>query len=100
MQKPDTVTFYDVMPLKQQPSSLMLTVAGESCNPKDYEYLLGMVYRDDEDHLLYASSRLAVQQSYIVVLRKLYMHIVVDQEEPESIQADDVERMLSVFLLE
>ena len=61
------VVFDEVTALKQQPSSLMLTVAAESRNPKDFEYLIGMVYRDDEDKLLYVSSRIAVQQSYIVV---------------------------------
>ncbi len=59
--------FDEVTPLKVQPSNLMLTVAAESRNPKDYEYLIGLVYRDDEDNLLYMSSRLAVQQTYIVV---------------------------------
>ncbi len=70
-------------PLKQQLSNLMLTVAAESRNFKDYEYLIGMVYRDDEDNLFYMSSRIAVQQSYIFVFRKVYMHNVVGQEEPD-----------------
>jgi hypothetical protein len=93
------LVFDEVTPLKK-PSNLTLQVASESRNPKDFEYLVGMVYRDDEDHLLYVSSRIAVQQSYIVVYRKLYAHNVVGQEEPNPIHADDVERMLRVFLLD
>ena len=34
------------------------------------------------------------------MFRKLYAHNVVGQEEPEPIHADDVERMLRVFLLD
>ncbi len=53
------VVFDEVTPLKK-PSNLTLQVASESRNPKDFEYLVGMVYSDDEDHLLYVSSRIAV----------------------------------------
>ena len=59
-----------------------------------------MVYRDDENNLLYVSIRIAVQLPYIVVFRKVYMHDVVGEEEPNPIHADDVERMLRVFLLD
>ena len=38
------LVFDEVTALKHQPNSLMLTVAAESRNPKDFEYLIGMVY--------------------------------------------------------
>ena len=87
--------FDEVTPIKK-PSNFLLQVAAESKNPKDFEYLLGMVYRDDENHLLYVSSRIAVQNTFIVVYRKTYLHDVVGEEELNPIHADDVERMLRV----
>ncbi len=38
------LVFDEVTPLKVQPSNLMLNVAAELRNPKDYEYLIGLVY--------------------------------------------------------
>jgi hypothetical protein len=72
-------------------------------NPRDvrnFTYLIGMVYRDDEDQLLYVSTRVVVQRGDIVVYRSVYVkENVVGQEEPRPIHVADVERMLEAFLL-
>jgi hypothetical protein len=67
---------------------------------KDFIYLIGMVYRDDEDKLLYVTKRVVVQRGDIVCYRCVYVHNVIGQEEPRPIHVADVERMLRVYLLD
>jgi hypothetical protein len=57
-----------------------------------------MVYRDDEDELLYVTSKVLVQKGEIVAYRCTYLNNVVGREEPEPIRVADVERMLNTYL--
>ena len=59
-----------------------------------------MVYRDDEDKLLYVTKRVVVQRGDIVAFRCVYLHNVVGQEEPRPIHVADVERMLNAYLID
>ena len=66
----------------------------------DFIHLVGMVYRDDENSLLYVSTRLAVQRGEIVVFRCVVRNNDVGgQEDPHHISVADVERLLKAFLL-
>ena len=59
-----------------------MPVALERRNIKEYTYLIGMIYRDDEDKLLYVTKRVVVQRGDIVCFVCAYLHNVVGQEEP------------------
>jgi hypothetical protein len=59
-----------------------------------------MIYRDDEDKLLYVTKRVVVQRAEIVYFVCAYLHNVVGQEEPHPIRVADVERMLHAYLLD
>jgi hypothetical protein len=79
---------------------VIVPVAPETKHMNNYVHLIGMVYRDDENSMLYASTRLAVQRGDIVVFRCIVRHNdVVGKEEPNPIHVADVERMLKAFLL-
>ena len=67
---------------------------------RNVTYLIGIVYRDDENSLLYASTRVVVQRGDIVFFRSVYVEEnVVGQKESRTIQVADVDRMLEAFLL-
>ncbi len=51
-------------------------------NMKDLIYLLGMIYRDDEDKLLYVMKRVVVPRGHIVCYRCVFTHNFIGQEEP------------------
>ena len=59
-----------------------------------------MVYRDDEDKLLYVTKRVVVQRGDIVCYVCVFMHNVIGKEEPRPIHVADVERMLRAYLLD
>ena len=94
------VLFDEVTPIKIQLSSLTVPVAPERRNLKDFTYLIGLVYRDDEDKLLYVTKRVVVQRGDIVAFRCVYLHNVVGQEEPRPIHVADVECMLNAYLID
>jgi hypothetical protein len=75
----------------------VVPVSDQTGNIKDFNYLVGMVYRDNENSLLYVSSRLAVQKGEIVAFRCTYFNNVVGKEEPHPIRVADVEQMLKAF---
>ena len=80
-------------------SSSRVPVNSQTKNIKDFGYLIGMVYRDDENALLYVSSRLAVQKGDIVAFRCTYFNNVVGKEEPHPIHVADVELMTKLFYI-
>ncbi len=59
-----------------------------------------MIYRDDENKLLYVTKRVVVQRGDIVCFVCAYLHNVVGQEEPHPIHVADVERILRAYLLD
>ena len=69
------VVFNEIIP---DPSAVLLgagalkiEVASESRDPKDYQYLVGLHLIDDEDGLVYVTTRVTVRKGYIVVYRQL-----------------------------
>ncbi len=75
------------------PEQVIVPVAAQTRYLKDFLYLLGMVYRDDEDGLLHVISKVLVQKGEIVAYRCTYLHSVVGREEPVPIRVADVKRM-------
>jgi hypothetical protein len=94
------VLFDEVTQIRVQISNFNVPVALERRNIKEYTYLIGMIYRDDEDKLLYVTKRVVVQRGDIVCYRCVFTHNVIGQEEPRPIHVADVERMLRVYLLD
>jgi len=92
--------FDEVTQIRVQISNFNVPVALERRNIKEYTYLIGMIYRDDEDKLLYVTKRVVVQRGDIVCFVCAYLHNVVGQEEPHPIHVADVERMLRAYLLD
>ena len=64
-------------------------------NPRDirnFTYLIGMVYRDNENDLLYVTTRIVVTRGFIVAYRSPYVkENVVGQEESRPIHVADAE---------
>ena len=50
---------------------LKIEVASESWDPKDYQFLVGLQHIDDEDGLVYVTTRVTVRKGYIVAYRQL-----------------------------
>jgi hypothetical protein len=48
------------------PRSEILKIAEETKDVKDFEYLIGMVYREDETRILYLTTRIEVQKGFIM----------------------------------
>jgi hypothetical protein len=94
------VLFDEALTVTIKLDNITVPVAPNSKNIKDFIYLIGMVYRDEEDKLLYVTKRVVVQGGDIVCNRCVYLHDVISQEEPRPIHVADVERMLRVYLLD
>ncbi len=94
------VLFDELTQIRVQMSNYIVPVASERRNVKEFTYLIGMIYRDDESKLLYVTKRVVVQRAEIVCFVCAYLHNVVDQEEPHPIRVADVERMLHAYLLD
>ena len=54
--------------------NVIVPVAPETKHMNNYVHLIGMVYRNDENSMLYVSTRLAVQRGDIVVFRCVVRH--------------------------
>ena len=54
------LAFDEITQIQKQVNATILEYAPESKNVKDFKYLEGLLYRDDEDELLYVSTRVVV----------------------------------------
>jgi hypothetical protein len=64
---------------------------------KDFTYLVHLAYRDDENGVMYVTTRVTTMRSYIVAFRAPVVGGRLGQEEPTPIHAQDVERMLRAY---
>ena len=94
------VLFDEVHTVTLKLDNVVVPVSQDRKSIKDFIYLIGMVYHDDEDKLLYVTKRVVVQCGDIFCYRCVYVHNVIGQEEPRPIHVADVERMLRVYLLD
>ena len=82
---------------ESKPRSDILAIAEESKNVKDFEYLIGMVYKDDENNLLYVTTRIAVDKGFIVAYRCPYINDNTTKEEHNPIHVADVIKLVDTF---
>ena len=71
------VLFDEAQTVTLQLTNVTVPVAPVRKNIKDFIYLIGMVYRDDEDKLLYVTKRVVVQRGDIVCYRCVFTHNVI-----------------------
>jgi hypothetical protein len=88
------LAFDEITEIPKQVNAGVLEYSSESKNKKDFDYLVGQVYRDDEDNMLYATTRVAVQKGDIVSFRSCYVNNTLSQEEPRPIHVADVVKMV------
>jgi hypothetical protein len=94
------VLFDEMAVTKIQPKNSILEVDPTSRNVNDYIYFVGMMYRDDENRLMYVTTRVVVQKGDIVAYRAAHMGNYIAHEESNPIHVADVEKMLRIFLLD
>jgi hypothetical protein len=77
---------------------LKIEVASESKDPADYQFLVGTQHIDDEDGLVYETTRVVVRKGYIVAFRRLVTSGEVQpREESTPIHIADVARMTAAL---
>jgi hypothetical protein len=64
---------------------------------KDFAFLSDMAYIDDENGVLYVTTRVATSRGFIVTYRAPISNGHRGQEEPQPIHAKDVEQMLLTY---
>ena len=64
---------------------------------KDFAFLSDMAYTDDENGVLYVTTRVATSRGFIVTYRAPISNGRRGQEEPHPIHAKDVEQMLRTY---
>ena len=91
------VAFDEITQVPKMEKLGVLEYAPESKNKKDFDYLIGQVYRDDENNLLYATTRVVVQKGDIVAYRGVYANNTVSKEEARPIHVADVVKMVITY---
>lgn len=77
---------------------LKIEVASDAKDPADYSFLVGTQHLDDEDGLLYETTRVVVQKGFIVAYRRLVTSAgVKPREETTPIHIADVARMTATL---
>ena len=94
------VLFDEALTVTFKLDNVIVPVAPNRKIIKDFIYLIGMVYCDDEDKLLYVTKRVVVRHGDIVCYVCAYTNDVIHQEESRPIHVADVERMLRIYLLD
>ena len=94
------VLFDELAVIPKQLSTNTLTIDPTTKNIKDFLYLVGMMYRDNENRLMYVTTRVVIQKGFIVTYRATHMGNYIAKEEPTPIHVADVEHMLHQYLLD
>ena len=77
---------------------LMIDVASESRDPKDYQFQVGLQHINDEDGLVYVTTHVTVRKGYIVAYRQLVTTAdSKPREESTPIHVADVARMTAAL---
>ena len=66
--------------------------------PEDFNYLVGLLHRDDEDGMIYKTTRIGVRRNNIVAYRKLHSPSDVVLEEKEPIHVQDIANMTAAYM--
>ena len=93
------VIFDEHATIKKISNTSTLEIDNNRRHVNDYLYLIGMVYQDDEDQLLYTTTQVRTSKGFIVADRApVLKNGVVGKEEARPIHVADVERMLELYL--
>jgi hypothetical protein len=77
---------------------LNIKVADDSKDPADYQYLIGQHHLDDEDGLVYETTRVVVRKGFIVAYRRLITSgEFKPREESTPIHIADIVRMTAAL---
>ena len=68
-------------------------------NPKDFNYLIGLHHQDDEDGLIYETTRVAVRKGIIVAYRRMVCSDVTTREEKTPIHIQEVANLAARWIL-
>ena len=95
------VLFDEYVQVPKQHNSPTLEIAKESKNVTDFLYLVGMCYRDKDNKILYAVTRVVVaKNNHIVAYRCPIINDHIGKEEGQPIHVADVENELNIYLLD
>ena len=95
------VLFDEYAQVPKQHNSPTLEIAKESKNVTDFLYLVGMCYRDKDNKILYAVTRVVVaKNNHIVAYRCPIINDHIGKEEGQPIHVADVENELNIYLLD
>ncbi len=93
-----SMVFDEDAPVNELKNHSMLEFAEETKSVKDVTYLIGMVYRNDEDNFLYTTTRIVVQKGLLVAYRAIYTKGAATQELPRPVHVRDLAKMLDLYL--
>jgi len=85
---------FDEVTQVTRPDDDILVVDEKKREVKDFHYLMGLAYADDESGVTYVTTRVTTQRGFIVAFRAAVIDGRQGKEEPRPIHARDVELML------
>ena len=89
---------YDEVTALRRDTTQTLEVQEERRVVGDFEYLIGMCYRDDENGLLYVTQRLTTQRGYIVAwVARVSVDGVVGPTEDRPVHVPEVAKMVMEY---
>jgi hypothetical protein len=66
---------------------------------EDFYYLIGLQHKDDEDGLLYETTRISVRKGMIVAYRRMVSESVASSEEKQPIHVQDIANLTASWIL-
>ncbi len=93
-----SMVFDEDAPVNELKNHGMLEFDNETKSVKDFTYLIGMIYRDDEDNFLYVTTRIVIQKGLLVAYRAIFLNGAAAQELPRPEHVRDVSKMLELYL--
>jgi hypothetical protein len=84
------VHFAEVTPLVRK-VDLLLLIDPERRSAQDFQWLLDLVYEDDENQIRYVTTRVTTSRGFVVAYRAPFIGGKLGKEEQVPIQAKDVE---------
>jgi hypothetical protein len=80
---------------QRQDEPLGLDIATVSRNPKDYQWMVGMAYRDENQ--LFITTRVVAQQGFVVAYRAIVVDNQRGTEEPRPLHVADAEQLVKSY---
>lgn len=91
------VLFDEITKVNRKEEELLI-VNAERKTVKDFSFLTHMAYKDEDNGILFVTTRVTTSRGLLVAYRAPLMDGRLGQEEPKPIHAQDVENMLTEYL--